>query len=218
MQSIPLSRASASTLALVVVLTALPFTMNAFPHHFANAFSEHFRRWSLTSLLLMTATLAAWSGSLVLLAATWRRRSPATSRERSGSLASPPTFQTLLSHRLLVSLRWPLICHGPILVGLFYAMWFSARLSLGRWPYSGGRDDPKSIAVTWLIYWAICCWFWVGALALAAPLVRVGAAARQVDRPVVQPLLDFVLTCALLFGALVFIAQDPHELLTWFLD
>jgi hypothetical protein len=47
--------------------------------------------------------------------------------------------------------RYAMILHGPITVALFYLMWVSARISLGRWPRYGGADDPKGIFETAIV-------------------------------------------------------------------
>lgn len=191
-------------------LTALPFLMNAFPVPFSRAFSEHARSWSAASLTIMAAALVAWGWSALRLGREWRRWHQTRGR--------------LLSHgrecleRPAPLVRALLILQGPILVALFYLMWLSARVSLGRWPSMGGMDDPKGIAGTSILYWTICVWFWFGALALAWPLFRTGTAVARRDGTAGEPVRDLVLTAALLFGSLIFISANPHDLFRWFLD
>jgi hypothetical protein len=203
-----------SRFVVFAVFTALPFAMNALPQHFANAFSEHNDRWNTTSLTLMAASLAAWSWATVRLGRAWR---PMPVRAPLPLPIAVLEMPRVRSPRLASTTRWLLIFHGPILVALFYLMWLSARLSLGRWPYLTGRDDPALIPGTMLLYGLICGWFWFGAAALAAPLFRLGRAVAQ-RAPTRLAAGDFALTAVLLFAALGYLSLEPHGLMTWFRD
>jgi hypothetical protein len=199
--------------AVFLALTAVPFLMNAFPRVFAGAFSEHVGEWSGLGLLLMAVALTAWAWAALQLGREWRCWQ--TAGFRPIVLAAEIGKEIPLRWRTVG--RWALIFHGPILVGLFYLMWISARIALGRWPRWGGADDPKSIAGASIVYWTICIWFWVGVLALAAPLFRAGASCRAPDRAGSAG-RDFMMTATLLAVSLITILSDPHHLLTWLMD
>ena len=208
-----LPRSLKSAVAVFLALTLLPFMMNAFPRIFAGAFSEHVGKWSGFGLLLMGAALTAWAWAALHLGREWRRWQAAGFRP----IVVAAELGKEISPRWRAVGRWALIFHGPILVGLFYLLWISARISLGRWPRWGGADDPKSIAGASIVYWMICVWFWVGALALAAPLFRAGASRGAPDGPASAG-RDFMMTAGLLAASLITILSDPHHLLTWFKD
>jgi hypothetical protein len=208
------ARNFALTSAAFVALSLLPCVMNAFPHHFSRAFSEHARGWSASSLTIMAAVLAAWSWAALRVGRAWL--------DWRAQGRSPVAGVVALAERVPAGARAigrvALILHGPILVALFYLMWVSARLSLGRWPRYGGADDPKFIVGTSLVYWAICAWFWLGTLALALPLFRAGATLARRDGTAAKAILEFAITLALMVAAFGFILTDPHHLFTWFLD
>jgi hypothetical protein len=201
--------------AAFVGLSLLPCLMNAFPRAFSYAFSEQADRWMespFVSFPIMAAVLVGWSWAAVGVAGAWQ----SWLRSRGSAIWSGFELTLSFSPRVRAIGRCAMILHGPILVALFYLMWVSARISLGRWPYTGGRDDPKGIFGTAIVYGAICIWFWIGIVALGAPLVRAGV-ARDV-REEKRAVRDFALTLALIVAAFAFILDDPHRLLTWFLD
>lgn len=109
--------------------------------------------------------------------------------------------------------------YGAIFVGLFYLMWLLGRLDLGVWPQAIPMHDPKGTAGSAIGYAMICVWASGLPVALIFTLVRISFDWRRGTlRARFVGLLEVALMLAFMGMAILWVSEDPHELVHWFLD
>jgi hypothetical protein len=122
------------------------------------------------------------------------------------------------SERVNTVTRWACVLHGPILVALFYLMWFAGRLTLGFWPPAAPMYDPKGMPATAVIYLLIYGWVWLAAVALVLALYQLGRAIALRPATAFRRFTDLCTMIGLWVPTIVYFAVDPNDLLKWFFD